>query len=438
MAEQLAKIELSNAHLAISDTEASGLIVRTLGGVREELNDDPYVMETIRVLPVGGYRSAIGSIWNAVVHDLRSKVIHRSLALFNKSVSVGRAVTSYEDFQNFVNDDQLIEGAYKIGVIGFEASRVLKHAKETRHFFDGHPHSSEPSLIKVLAMMDDCVKYVLSAPYPAQIIDIDDYMKVLDTPSFDRNQVAIEVALSELPEIYKEELANRLFTSYVHPNASSVLRSNVEFVVPILWPVLPKKVQTQVARRVDQEIAKGNVASTEQAFRFVTLVGATSYLTPAARRYKITPLVDKLKKNFSVFQIENDTVKELSPWKSVIPPEIIGGYVSALTATYVGINGSSPQFSRTNFYADGAALLIPGMFEVFDDAAAEAFADFVRTNHTFKNRLMTPAKLTRVRSLGTILLRRVSDASPAKPFLELLVDEARAGELSALLFPPPK
>jgi hypothetical protein len=59
-------------------------------------------------------------------------------------------VESYEDFQNFVNDDQLIEGAYKIGVIGWEASKVLKHAKETRHIFSGHPKSSDPSIIKVL------------------------------------------------------------------------------------------------------------------------------------------------------------------------------------------------------------------------------------------------------------------------------------------------
>jgi len=57
---------------------------------------------------------------------------------------------------------------------------VLKHAKETRHVFDGHPKSSEPSLVKVLAMLDDCVKYVLSQPYPPKIIDIDDYLAQMD------------------------------------------------------------------------------------------------------------------------------------------------------------------------------------------------------------------------------------------------------------------
>lgn len=68
----------------------------------------------------------------------------RSITLFNKEINFGREIKTYEDFQNYVNDDQLIEGAYKIGVIGWEASKVLKHVKETRHIFSGHPSSSDP------------------------------------------------------------------------------------------------------------------------------------------------------------------------------------------------------------------------------------------------------------------------------------------------------
>jgi hypothetical protein len=409
--------------------QVSGLFT----GMREELQDSPYVLEARRVLPVGGYRSAIGTIWNAVIDDLRNKVIHRSVALFNKSVNVGRAVSTYEDFQNHVNDDELIDGAYKIGVIGFEASKILKHAKETRHFFDGHPRSSEPSPFKVLAMFEDCIKYVLSQPFPAQIIDIDDYMTVVNTPSFDRNQIAIEIALSELPDIYKNELANRLYTAYVHPTASSVLRSNIEFIVPILWQVLPKAVQIQIVRRIDQELAKGDAVNTEQAFRFVSIVGASSYLTPAARRYKITPLVERLKKA-DKFSEEDEAVTELQPWAAVIPPEVVADYVMALTKSYVGWTGSSPQFARTNFYANGAALIIPKMFELFDDRAAEAFVNYVKNDHELKGRLKSAAKVSRLRTLSQIVLRRISESFSERDFLEILADASRESELFGVLF----
>jgi hypothetical protein len=211
------------------------------------------------------------------VDDLRGKILHRSVKLFNKAVNVGREVKCYEDFQNHVSDDELIEGAYKIGVIGWEASKILRHAKETRHIFDGHPRSTEPSIVKVLAMFEDCAKYVLNEPYPPQIVDIEEYMACMATPDFDRSEVAIANALTELPEVYKTELINRLFTAYVHENATSVLRSNIEFTAPILWPVLPKQLQIQVVRRVDQEIGKGNAAQTKEAFAFVRLVKATAW-----------------------------------------------------------------------------------------------------------------------------------------------------------------
>jgi len=418
----------------ISGGDISDLVSRVLTGTREELTSSPYIEEALRVLPVRGYRSAIGNIWNAVVDDLRNKILYRSVELFNKSVRVGRDVKTYEDFQTHVNDDELIDGAYKIGVIGFEASKVLKHAKETRHLFDGHPNSSEPTFIKVLGMFDDCVKYVLSQPYPAQIIDLEDYMKVVNSNSFDRNQYAIEIAVSELPEIYKNELANRLFTAYVHPGASSVLRSNIEFALPILWQVLAKQIQLQVVRRVDQEIAKNDAAVTEQAFRFVTFVDAASYLSPQARRYRVTPIVESLKNGFGTFAIENAAANALLPWAAVIPPEIVRDYVSTITRSYVGWIGHSAQYSRTNFYSEGAALLIPKMFEQFDDHAADAFVEFVKGDAHFKGLLSVyPAKLGRLRTLGSIVLSRVSSVFAHRSFLEVLIDPLGEGKLFPLL-----
>lgn len=224
-------------HLTVKPTlpssaeAAIALFSGTLANVREDIRANPYLQEAHRVLPVGGYRSAIGAVWNAVVDDLRNKIIHRSVELFNKVVNPSRKVRDYEDFQD-LNDDQLIDGAYKIGVIDWEASKILKHAKETRHVFSGHPRSGDPTIIKVLAMLEDCVKYVLSEPYPSQIIDIDDYLSQMAAGSYDRNHVAIENALSDLPPIYQNELINRLFSTYIHEGTSSITRSNIEFATP--------------------------------------------------------------------------------------------------------------------------------------------------------------------------------------------------------------
>lgn len=409
--------------ISIDKKDVAPLFAMVLSSVREDIRENTYILEAIKVLPVGGYRSAIGSFWNAVVDDLRNKIIHRSLALFNKEVTLSREIKIYEDFQNYVNDDQLIEGAYKIGVIGWEASKILKHAKETRHIFDGHPKSSEPSFLKVLAMMDDCIKYVLNEDYPSQIIDIDDYMTILSSADFDRNEIAIENALGELPETYKNELANRIFTSYVHPAAASELRSNIEFTIPILWGVLPKDVKKQIIRRVDQVIQESNIAKTEQAFKFAEIVDGVQYLSTSARKYKLKSLIEKLTTNLDEFKVENTVVSELLPYAPVIPAEFAKKYVSALTHTYVGHMGSSSMWSRKDFYANSAALLIPKMFQSFDDNAASAFVETIRESELLKSRIRTPAKLRRLRALGNIVLEKASRKFKDKDFLEALTDE---------------
>ena len=428
MAKELAKTNYSAELARVQPEEIRPLFEKALSSVREEIVDNPYIVEAIRVLQVGGYRSAIGSFWNAVVDDLRNKIIHRSLELFNKATNISPAIKTYEDFQNRVTDDQLIEGAYQIGVIGWEASKVLKHAKETRHIFDGHPKSSDPSVLKVLVMMEDSIKYVLNEPYPVKIIDIDEYVATMDTTEYDRSEIAAANALSEIPEIYKNELINRLFTVYIDPHASSIIRSNIEFVAPILWKVLPKGIKLQIVRRVDQEFPKGDKVRTKYAFEFVKLVGSNSYLSVLAREYIIKPLIEELKINLDEWMIENKCVKELFAYASQIPPALVTDYVWSITQTYVGHIGGSPRYSRTDFYANDAAAYIPTMFEAFDDTAVEAFIFTLKNNSTLKRRIEYPTKLNRLRSLGNIALERASSNYSGKDLLEKLVTPDREPE----------
>jgi len=422
--------------VAIRAADLQPLVARSLQSVREDMRDSPYIQEALRVLPVQGYRSAIGSFWNAVVDDLRNKIIHRSLSLFNKVMKdkgLTRVIKTYDDFQNHVNDDVLLEGAYQIGVIGWEAHKVLRHAKETRHIFDGHPKSSEPSFLKVLSMMDDCIKYVLNAEYPLAIIDLDDYMAALDTTDFDRNNVAIENAVGNLPEVYTKALAHRLFDAYADPTSTTLKRGNIEFVVPILWPLLPRPLKYEVARRVDSLMQKGNAAATAQGFRFVELARSIGHLSPSALRYRIAPLVTKLKGNPDIWDTENACVRALKPYAAYVPPDLLQDYTAALTHTYVGRTGSSFRYSRTDFYADGAAVDIPEMFASFDDRAGEAFIQGIRKSDTLKSRIRTPTKLDRLRSLGNIVSERVSDNFAEKAALSALVTPGKEQEFFKLI-----
>lgn len=419
---------MSSELIKVNTSEIQPLIEKSIANVRDEMMDNPYIIEALRVLPVGGYRSAIGSFWNAVVDDLRNKIIYRSLSLFNKEIRFRQEVKTYEDFQNYVNDDDLIDGAYKIGVIGWEASKVLKHAKETRHIFDGHPKSSDPSIIKVLAMFEDCIKYVLNQPYPSQIIDISEYIETMNSTDFDRNEIAVTNAIAELPETYKSELVNRIFKAYILEESSSELRSNIEFLAPLLWKVLQKEQKNQIVKSLDRIITESNTKKTERAFKFVQIVKGHIYLSANSRNYIIKPLVDGLKASLDEWPKENLYTKQLEQYASYIPVELLKDYVWALTHTYVGYVGGSRHFSRSDFYANEAAPKIQQMFELFDDNAANAFVEVIKESRVLKSRITSPSKLNRLRTLANIVSEKVSASFSEKGFLELLIESSKEKE----------
>ena len=405
------------------------LLKKELKNVREELEDNVYIAEALRVLPVGGLRSAIGSYWNAVVDDLRNKIIHRSLDLFNAEMQTN--IKRYEDFQDHVSDFNLVEGAYKVGVLSWEGRKMIQQARETRNVFDGHPKSSDPSMFKVLDFISDCNRYVLSQDPPPTLIKIEEYLQQLDSGNFNKNSIAVEQAFGDLPVVYRSKLANMLYSSYTNPNASLTLRANIEFCMPILWSILSREERVQIARRVDKDFVDGNAHKTAQGTNFIALVGGVRYLSNATRKFIYLPLVEEFERSLDDWAAEGSLIQQIRRLGTNIPIDLVPRLVKAMTATYVGYKGSSPRFNRTAFYSDAAAPVIVSFFEEFDEFAVDAFIHCLRDkdNHTLRTRLKSPAQLMRLRTLGQVLLDKGGQNDEQIRFLELLTNTEKTNEL---------
>lgn len=405
------------------------LLQSALSTVRDEVTDCPYISEALRVLPVKGYRSAITAYWNAVVDDLRKKIMHRSLDLFNKECKQKKDIKTYEDFQDYVSDFDLIDGAFKIGVIDREGHKLLQQARDTRNLFGGHPQSSDPDLIKVVNLINDCNKYVLSKEYPPSIIDIATYLSEMDSATFNKNKLAVEQAFSDLPDIYISELSTRFFGTYCSANISSELRNNIEFCAPILWGLLKKDDKRRVGQQFDKYLVSGNISKIEKAQQFILLVDGLMYISPASRKVIIEPLISNLAESLDSWAEEEKHTTALMPFSSFIPEDNIFEFVSAITKTYVGHRGSSFQYSRKNFYSDGAAPLILEMFEHFDINKVSAFVEVIKTDSTLRYRIQEDGQFLRLRKLGETLLNQSTCAPTDKTFLKALTDSGKPKEI---------
>jgi hypothetical protein len=423
------------AKLDLLTKEEAALVSKEIVNVREEVQDCPYLGEALKVLPVRGYRSAIGAYWNAVIDDLRKKIIHRSLDLFNKEVNAKKKIEKYEDFQDYVIDNDLIEGAYKIGVLSWEARKLMHQARETRNLFDGHPKSSDPGLLKVLNLISDCNKYVLSQEFPPSIIDISTYLQMMDSADFSRNHVAVDQAFTDLPAVYKSELSNRLYSTYCSDSISTNLRGNIEFCAPILWSSLTKDDKKQIGKRFDKDILEADGKKIERGLGYIKLVGGLMYVSSASRKVIIGPLVESLEAALDDWDKEGSLAKQLQPLARFISDELRQSFVQAITRTYVGYKGSSASYSRTNFYSNAAATYIKEMFQSFDSASTDCFVETVQQDAVLRRRIKEKGQLDRLRVLGNILLESEIASDDAESFLEKLCDEAKTEELFTHVLP---
>ncbi len=428
-------IVVEHSELKLLSKEEAALLSKEIVNVREEVQDCPYLAEALKVLPVKGYRSAIGAYWNAVVDDIRKKIIHRSLDLFNKEVNPKKKIEKYEDFQDHVTDNDLIEGAYKIGVLSWEARKLMHQARETRNMFHGHPKSSDPGLLKVLNLISDCNKYVLSEEFPPAIIDISSYLALMDTPDFSRNQVAVDQAFGDLPAIYKTELSNRFYTTYASESISSTLRGNIEFCAPILWAALTKDDKKHIGKRFDKDVVDGDSKKIERAVAFVKLVSGFMYVSTTSRKVVIAPLVKALAGALDEWDKETTLVKQLLPLARFIPDNLRTTFIGAITKSYVGYKGSSYNYSRTNFYSDGAAAYIKEMFQSFDSASTDCFVEVVSQDALLRRRIKEKGQLDRLRVLGNILLENEIASPEALKFLKGLCDEKNAEKFFSKTLP---
>ena len=400
-----------------------------LRNVREDVADSKYIQEAYRVLLVEGYRSAIGSYWNAVIDDLRKKVIHRSIAQFAEEIKINKPLKEYDDIQLNVTDFDLIEGAYKIGVLGLEAKKMLHHSRETRNIFDGHPDSSDPGIVKVLNMFSDCNTYVLSMPYPVPIINVNEFIETMDTDTFSKNEMSVEQAFSDLPPIYKKEMCNKIFTLYSGEQASTRLKSNIEFSFPILWKECDKDIRREIGGRIDKLVVNNDSDKLSKAVDLLAGVDAFKYISLASRRVIYLPVIKELEDNLDNWEQEGEAVLKLQKLGSNIPEEFIERYITALTLTFVGRRGYSMQFNRKDFFSNSAAPRIIDMFEDFDNYSAASFVEIVKKNKGLKSRIAShDTKLNRLRILAGILLEKPELKEEIVEYLELIVDPEREKE----------
>jgi len=358
-----------------------------------------YIEKAQRAAEAGLWDSAVLYFWNETMNDLRRKVITYGVEYF--PVPPNTRLTDEESLRDNLNDYQLIDGCYQLGIISKEAWFFLQQCREIRNQFTAaHLSDSEIDVLEAQNFIKNCVKYVLTHDPPPPGFSIRDFMERLR--NHDVRKMAEEIITAvkgQAPEIQKA-LLNRLFSEYVDINCSATLRANIETIAPAIWGFVDEQTHEELGQRYVRVRIGPSQDSALLAFNFFKIVNGIQSIPDAYRR----PIYegharDLLNAHFGAnnFYTEGPIAKTLSELGSDVPKEAATIYVKAVTLSFVG-NPYGHCWSADTYNRE--------MITKFNIECVRSLLNLLDTDRDVQSALTSIAPIKRFKALVDILLER--------------------------------
>jgi hypothetical protein len=298
----------------------------------------PYLERAKVAAEAGLYDAAVLYFWNESMNDLRRKVMSYGIEYF--PYQQGRHITGEDSLRENVNDYELIEGCYQLGIISKEAWFFLQQCREIRNQYTAaHLSDSQIDPLEAQNFIKNCVKYVLTHELPSPGFSIRNFMERLRNADVSQMLGEIEAGIKDQASEIRKALLNRLFDEYIDTACSSMLRSNIELVAPLVW----EKVDDEGKLELGQRYVRVRVGPSQDAallaFNFFKVVGGISAIPDAYRR----PIFENYAKalitaHFEAnnFRKEGPRAEDLLELRFDVPKDAAQVYTKAVILSFLG------------------------------------------------------------------------------------------------------
>jgi hypothetical protein len=168
-----------------------------------------YIEKAQRAAGVGLWDSVMLYFWNEAMHDLRRKVVAYGIEYFPSTQKLSDQDSLRED----INDYELIEGCFQLGIISKEAWFFLQQCRDIRNQYTAaHLSDSQIDMMEALNFIKNCVKYVLTHELPSPGFSIRDFMVRLSNHDVSDMIAEIEMGINDQAPEIRKIILNRLFS----------------------------------------------------------------------------------------------------------------------------------------------------------------------------------------------------------------------------------
>jgi hypothetical protein len=235
--------------------QASG-VDRLLAKIRPEWQARSLIDRVKCLLPVDP-SSACQRLFNAAIHDLRSKIITAGLDIAAEAASANKLppATKPEDILDNYSPSNVLELSYRVGILSRQEWKRLKRAYDIRRDLEHEDDEYEAGVEDCVYIFTSCIEIVLSAD-PIELLRVTDIQQLIEAPTTVSPAVEFVRDFDRAPDPRQREIMELLVRTALDVTRPDIVRQNAVEALRRLAPLARNTVKIEVGRSLQERVKR--------------------------------------------------------------------------------------------------------------------------------------------------------------------------------------
>ena len=364
----------------------------------------PWIEKAIAVWQVGACDASYLFFWNRAMADLRAKVM--AYGKEHLEAIIKREIGDERVLINVLDDKNLIDHCFELGIISEQAWFFLHKAREVRnHYSLAHQFDAQIDPIEAINIIKNCIIYVLACQVPAPGINLKSLLEKLKKEDVTPHLPEFEATYREQASKIVDITLNRLFDDFVIEKSNHIYMNNILSLAPILWGLADSRTKHRIGKVIAKLRTEADTATSTQALAFVKRVNGLKYVPESIR---VAMFISAAEKLFEVcqgidnFYNETPQAKELCELGKDVPSSSTHECTRAVFLSYIG-----NQYG----YSRGANTYNKPMIQAWNSLNLSSLVDILDNDLTIIGRLDSKGPASRFQEV----LKMVADVPKDSP-----------------------
>jgi len=348
----LEKMKLPSKEIFASIPERIG-VFRNFPTIAQSMDSEVrensyYLSKFFAAITVGLFDAALNYLWDAVVENLRYKILKFDVSYFfdsHPNSNISRSNNRTEDELRKISDQDLIDGSLAIGLITDVIYQEISLVKYMRnHASAAHPNINEIRGLSLISWLDACNKGLFEKEFPNSVVVARKFIvEIKNNPDLSEDNIRYaNKSFNKMKTDQIDSLLKALIGIYLDPKASSHARNNVFHFAGLLWKLSSDAPKNEIGIKYAYYSANQVEQKTKLIKNFLDKVGGLSYLPNDVKILELENLVQTLRNTHNAsynFYNEPPVAKEIRKYISEtgkIPKQIRATYVKTIISCTLG------------------------------------------------------------------------------------------------------